>query len=136
MLLFSFLLVSHLINLQTKMICLSLLLLSIDHSNWQMFVTLHYLPETLYQWGKTTNWHKPPGWRGDSTGGQRLQTNSQIWTFPGKICKGFPKFIKEKYFRKYFQFLPPKLILQTKSASEAAILRSRRFFRHPYWWPG
>ena len=56
--------------------------------------------------------------------------------FRAKIYRGFPKFIKEKYFRMNFQFLHLKFIISTKSASEAAILRSRRFHRHPYQWPG
>ena len=53
-----------------------------------------------------------------------------------KIYEGFPKFMKEKYFRMNFKFLHLKFIISTKSASEAAILRSRRFHRHPYQWPG
>ena len=42
--------------------------------------------------------------------------------------KGFSKFIKEKYFRISFQFLPLKMIFKAKFTSEAPILRSRRFF--------
>ena len=61
---------------------------------------------------------------------------------PQKRCffaikyKGFSKFIKEKYFLKSFQFLPLKIIFMEKSVLEAPILRWRRFFGHPYQWPG
>ena len=52
--------------------------------------------------------------------------------FFDKIYKGFPKIYEGKIFPYEFQFLPLKLIIQTKSAWEYAILRSRRLFRHPY----
>ena len=50
--------------------------------------------------------------------------------------KGFSKFIKGNYSRMSFQFLSLNISSKAKSASEAAFLRSRRFFRHPYQWHG
>ena len=57
-------------------------------------------------------------------------------SFPSQKYKGFSKFIKEKYFRISFQFLPLKMIFKAKFTSEDPILRSRRFFRHPCQKPG
>ena len=64
-----------------------------------------------------------------------MESASSGTSFLTEIYKGFSKFIKDKYFLMNFQIFSITIIYMSKSASEAPILMSRRFFRHPYQWP-